>query len=218
MLVDDQHLFRKGLASLITAVEGFELLSEEDSGKGVLERLKLPGYYPDVILVDMNMPEMSGVELSEILHKRYPDIKIIILTVHDQERFISKMIQGGANGYLIKNCEVDELVTAIRTVYRTGFYFNEATLKAIKNASKYKDIHQANINNIPIELTKREVEVLQMICKEHTNAEIGERLFLSARTVEGHRNNLLSKIGCRNTAGLVLFAVTYGIYKNELLG
>jgi DNA-binding NarL/FixJ family response regulator len=217
MLVDDQHLFRKGLASLIRGVEEFELLSEEESAKAVLERLKLTESLPDVLLVDMNMPEMNGVELTAILHKKYPEIRIIILTVYDQERFINKMVQGGANGYLLKNCEVNELTTAIKTVCRTGFYFNEMTLQAIRNASKYKDAHVTNINNIPIELTKRETEVLQLICQEYTNGEIAEKMFLSPRTVEGHRNNLLAKIGCRNTAGLVLFAVTYGIYKADFL-
>lgn len=212
-IVDDQHLFRKGLAALIDGVDNFELVVEADSGNTLLEKLKSLDALPHVILIDMNMPEMNGIELTGILHMEYPEIKIIILTVHDQERFISKMIQVGASGYLIKNCEIDELVHAINTVQQTGFYLNDLTLKAMANASKYKGDNITNINNIPIEITKREHEVLQMICKQYTNSEIADQLFVSIRTVDGHRNNLLAKIGCKNTAGLVLFAVSNGLYE-----
>jgi DNA-binding NarL/FixJ family response regulator len=211
-IVDDQHLFRKGLSALIEGVSNFELVAEADSGKTLLEKLKALNTLPDVVLIDMNMPGMNGIELTGILHSMYPEIKIIILTVHDQERFISKMIQGGASGYLIKNCEIDELVHAINTVQQTGFYLNDLTLKAMANASKYKGDKITNINNIPIEITKREHEILQMICMQCTNNEIADKLFVSVRTVDGHRNNLLAKIGCRNTAGLVLFAISNGLY------
>jgi DNA-binding NarL/FixJ family response regulator len=211
-IVDDQQLFRKGLATLIEGVENFELVAEAESGKVLLEQFKAFDILPDVALVDMNMPEMNGIELAGILHNEYPAVKIVILTVHDQERFISKMIQGGASGYLIKNCEIDELVQAINTVHQTGFYINDLTLRAMANAAKYKGDNITNINNIPIEITKREHEVLQMICMQWTNSEIADKLFVSVRTVDGHRNNILAKTGCRNTAGLVLFAVSNGLY------
>lgn len=211
-IVDDQHLFRKGLAALIEGAENFELVAEAESGKILLEQIASLNELPDIALVDMNMPEMNGIELAKILHNTYPSIKIIILTVHDQERFISKMIHEGASGYLIKNCEIDELMHAIYTVQQTGFYINDLTLKAMTNASKYKGDNITNINNIPIEITKREHEVLQMICMQWTNSEIADKLFVSVRTVDGHRNNLLTKTGCRNTAGLVLFAVSNGLF------
>jgi DNA-binding NarL/FixJ family response regulator len=211
-IVDDQHLFRKGLAALIEGITNFELVAEAEGGNVLLEKLASLAVLPDVILVDMNMPEMNGIELATLLHNKYPDIKIIVLTVHDQERFISKMIQCGACGYLVKNAEIDELVDAINTVHETGFYLNDLTLKAMANASKYKSDNITNINNIPVEITKREHEILQMICKQWTNSEIADKLFVSVRTVDGHRNNLLAKTGCRNTAGLVLFAVSNGLY------
>lgn len=155
---------------------------------------------------------MNGVELNAELQKRYPSIKVIILSVYNQERFIGKMIEAGACGYLTKNCEIEELVTAINTTHKSGFYFNQQTLQAMRKASQYKATDIKNLSNIAIELTPREKEILDLLCRELTNAEIGEKLFLSPRTVEGHRNNLLAKTGCRNTAGLVIFAIKNGFY------
>jgi DNA-binding NarL/FixJ family response regulator len=212
VIADDQHLFRNGLASLIRSFDDFELVAEAPNGKELmlqLQELHLPA---DVALLDMNMPEMNGVEVNEAIHKLYPDTKVIMLTVYDQERFIIKMIEAGANGYLIKNCESEELTTAIRSVHATGFYFNQEAMKAMRNSFLYKNARIKSLDNIPIELTDREKDVLRLICQERTNIEIAEQLFLSARTVEGYRNNLLMKTGCRNTAGLVIFAIKHGFY------
>ena len=210
-LADDQQLFRDGLAKIIKAVPDFELVIEAGNGKIFLDELQQSDVIPDIALIDMHMPEMNGVELNDILQKKYPYIKVIILSVYDQERFISKMIQSGACGYLTKNCETDELITAIKTTFKTGFYFNNDTLQAMRKVGNHKATDIRSLNNVPIELSSREMEILQLICKEFTNAEIGTQLFISPRTVEGHRNNLLAKAGCRNTAGLVIFAI-----KNEL--
>lgn len=215
-LADDQELFRHGLAGLIQSVPSFELVAQAENGKVMLERLETLTELPHIALIDMHMPEMNGVELNEALQKNYPSIKVIVLSVYDQERFISKMIEAGACGYLTKNCEISELVTAIQTAHKAGFYFNNSTLQAMRKASQYKDTDMRNLSNIPIELTVRETEILQLLCKELTNAEIGETLFISTRTVEGHRNNLLAKTGCRNTAGLVIFAIKNGFFNIEL--
>ncbi len=212
-LADDQQLFREGLAGIIRSTPDFELVAEAENGKLMLDRIRELAELPDIALVDMHMPEMNGVELNDILHAEYPSIKVIVLSVYDQERFISKMIEAGACGYLTKNCESEELLTAIRTTSKAGFYFNAATLEAMRKASQYRDTDIRNLTNIPIELTQREKEIIVLLCKELTNAEIGERLFISTRTVEGHRNNLLAKTGCRNTAGLVIFAIRNGLYK-----
>jgi DNA-binding NarL/FixJ family response regulator len=211
-LADDQQLFRHGLARLINAVNEFDLVLEAENGKDFLEKLQSPDtLIPDIALIDMHMPEMNGVELNDILQKKYPYIKVLVLSIYDQERFISKMIQSGACGYLTKNCETEELINAVHTTYKTGFYFNNNTLQAMRKASTFRESEIRNFNNIPTELTSRELEVLQLICKELTNAEIATQLYISPRTVEGHRNNLLAKAGCRNTAGLVIFAI-----KNQL--
>jgi DNA-binding NarL/FixJ family response regulator len=216
VLADDQELFRHGLAGLIQSVPEFDLVAQAENGKVMLGKLEALPELPHIALIDMHMPEMNGVELNDALQKNYPSIKVIVLSVYDQERFISKMIEAGACGYLTKNCEISELVTAIQTAHKAGFYFNSSTLQAMRKASQYKDTDMRNLSNIPIELTVRESEILQLLCKELTNAEIGETLFISTRTVEGHRNNLLAKTGCRNTAGLVIFAIKNGFFNIEL--
>lgn len=212
-IADDQLLFRQGLAALLREVEEFDLVLEANNGHDLLQQLKNISQLPQVAIIDLNMPGMNGVELNRILHHEYPSIKVVIVTMYGQERFISKMIEAGASGYLVKNCDTEELISCIRTVSKTEFYFNAAVLKAMRNALQHKTKTIRNLSNIPIELTTREQEILDLICKEFTNPEIAEKLFLSARTVEGHRNNLLAKTGCRNTAGLVIFAVRHGIYE-----
>ena len=212
-LIDDQQLFRSGLASLIRSVPGFTLLSEAENGKHFIELLEKDHKLPDIALVDMEMPEMNGVELNAVLQKKYPAVKVLVLSTYNQERFIGKMIEAGACGYLTKNCEIEELITAINSTYKNGFYFNQETLLAMRKTSQYKQTEIKNISNIAIELTSREKEILVLLCNELTNIEIGERLFISSRTVEGHRNNLLAKTGCRNTAGLVIFAIKHDLFQ-----
>lgn len=212
-IVDDQQLFLQGLAALIKDSKDFELLHVAESGTELLEKLHTTASLPDILLMDMKLPDMNGLQLNEQLQKMYPSIKVIAVSMYDQERIIYRMIEAGACGYLVKNCSKDELITAITTTYKSGFYFNVATMHAMRNAAKFKNQPLHNINNIPIELTRREEEILKLVCKELTNAEIAAQLFLSLRTVDGHRNNLLAKTGCKNTAGLVIFAVRFGIYE-----
>ena len=123
------------------------------------------------------------------------------------------MIEAGACGYLTKNCEIEELMVAINSTYKNGFYFNQDTLLAMRKTSEYKLAEIKNINNIAVELTARESEILILLCSELSNIQIGERLFISSRTVEGHRNKLLVKTGCRNTAGLVVFAIKHDLFQ-----
>ncbi|MCR8558123.1 response regulator transcription factor [Mucilaginibacter sp. BJC16-A38] len=212
-VIDDQNIFRQSLAALIRNEEGFELATESVNGDDFLAKLNAATQLPHLALVDMNMPGLNGIELNAILHQKYPTIRVIILSVHGQERLIAKMIHEGVCSYLLKNCDRDELILAIKTVYKSGFYLNANALEAIQKVSAYKTKVVSGISSIPVELTMRETEILRLICQEYSNVEISQRLFLSARTVEGHRNNLLSKIGCRNTAGLVLFAVKHRIYE-----
>ena len=211
-LVEDQRLFRDGMAALINESGDMEVIAVADNGRHFLNQLPAMEQLPNVALIDMNMPERNGLELAGILVKQQPDIRVIVLTVHNQERFIVKMIEAGVAGYLVKNCDIEEVRQAIRTAHKTGFYFNEATMLAMRNGYKLKNTQVKSFANIPVELTEREVEVLCLICREYTNVEIADKLNISPRTVDGHRNNLLAKAGCKNTAGLVLFAVNNNIY------
>lgn len=210
--MEDQRLFRDGMAALINESGDMEVIAVADNGRHFLNQLPAMEQLPNVALIDMNMPEMNGLELAGILVKQQPDIRVIVLTVHNQERFIVKMIEAGVAGYLVKNCDIEEVRQAIRTAHKTGFYFNEATMLAMRNGYKLKNTQVKSFANIPVELTEREVEVLCLICREYTNVEIADKLNISPRTVDGHRNNLLAKAGCKNTAGLVLFAVNNNIY------
>jgi len=212
-LIDDQKLFRQSLAALLAGFSAFELVAEAENGNDFLQQMERAAALPHIVLMDMEMPGMDGMELQELLQKRYPSIKIIVLSVHARERLIARMIEAGSSGYLVKDCDKEELATAIHSVATSGFYINGQVLKALQSAAGQKGKSMRNINNIPIEISVREREVLQLICQEYSNSEMAGRLHISIRTVEGHRNNLLSKTGCRNTAGLVLFAIKYNIYE-----
>lgn len=212
-VADDQTLFLEGLVNLLSTNPEFELVGQAENGRVMLDQLKNIETLPDIALIDMNMPVMNGVELNAVLHREYPSIKVIVLSVHGEERYMSKMIEAGACGYLKKNCETHELFQTITSTHQLGFYFNREAVSAMRNAAHYRKAGIQNLNNIPISLTDRELVILKMICDELTNTEIAEKLFISNRTVDGHRTNLLAKIGCKNTAGLVIFAIKYGIFE-----
>ncbi|AMR33642.1 hypothetical protein A0256_20515 [Mucilaginibacter sp. PAMC 26640] len=211
-IIDDQNLFRQSLALLINSVDNFNLAAESPGGQQFLDVLKAGNITVDVALIDMDMPGMNGIQLNKQLRENYPEIKVIILSVHVNEALISQMITAGAASYLAKNCDKDELTLAITTVYENGYYFNNEALDALRNSANHKQTPKETLNGLPIALTRREKEVLQLICREFNSNEIAEQLFLSVRTVEGHRNNLIAKVNCRNTAGLILFAIKSGLF------
>jgi DNA-binding NarL/FixJ family response regulator len=212
-IVDDQLLFRQGLAALINDIPVRKLLFEAETATQLLDKLNEAAVLPDILLMDMKLTDINGPELNAILQKKYPAIRVIVVSMYDQERLVYRMIEAGACGYLAKNCDKQELITAIITTQQSGFYFNHHTMKAMRNSATYKNNGLRNVNHIPIELTEREEEVLDLICKEFTNAEIAAHLCVSTRTAEGHRNNLLLKTGCKNTAGLVVFAIRHGLFE-----
>jgi DNA-binding NarL/FixJ family response regulator len=212
-IVDDQNLFRQSLALLISSIEEFELRGDFENGNAFIK--ELPGLVNDktyIAIIDMDMPGMNGIELNEYLHDKYPQIKVIILSVHVSPSLIAQMIHAKASAYLEKNCDKDELVMAIQSVYKTGFYFNRKVLKAIQDNTVNKTVTQRKLDGLTIKLSTREKQILELICKEYSTTEIAEKMFVSARTIEGHRKRLLTKTGCRNTAGLVLFSIKYGVF------
>jgi DNA-binding NarL/FixJ family response regulator len=215
-IVDDQNLFRQSLALLVNSTENFRLVAECASGQAFIDTLKVFSLDIDVAIIDMDMPGINGIELNKYLHMHYPSIKVIILTVHANEMLITQMINAGAASYLVKNCDKDELLLTINTVYKSGFYFNPDVVQALRNSSNHRPAMQDTLNGLPISLTKREQQVLKLICKELNNAEIAAELFLSVRTVEGHRNSLINKVKCRNIAGLVLFAIKHHLLEATL--
>jgi DNA-binding NarL/FixJ family response regulator len=208
IIADDHKLFRKGIRSLLEEFHFIEKIYEAGNGLELLELLKLLDSLPQVILLDIQMPVMDGAEAHKRIRKLYPDMKVIILTMEDDEQFIMYMISEGINGYLLKNAEPEELEEAIQKVYINGFYFPASMSMLVIKSAGQKKLEKPNLP----EFSERELEVLELICKEFTAPEIAEKLEISHRTVEGHRRKLLEKSGAKNIAGLVMYAV-----KNNLV-
>jgi len=209
ILADDHSLFRRGMKKVLEEIAGMRVVQEASDGHELLKLLSESQERTDVILMDLNMPSLNGIEATAIIHQKYPAIKVIALTIHDEEQFIVRMVEKGADGYLFKNAEIDEVEKAIRDVMASGFYFNDKMMMALRKGSALK-VKNLSFNGV-INLTSRELEILKLICKELTAAEIAEKLYISIRTVDGHRQNLLDKTGARNTAGLVIYAVKKGL-------
>jgi DNA-binding NarL/FixJ family response regulator len=210
-IAEDQNLFRACIVPMINQLDGILVVAEASNGKELVTWLHVTAEKPHVVLLDLAMPEMNGLETTKYLKQHFPEIRIVILSVFAEERHITKMVDEGVHAYLAKNADLEEVERAIRGTHELGFYFNETTLQIIHNSSKNKKSRQFDLEN---PLTNREREILQLICAEHTTGEIAEKLFLSTRTVEGHRNNMLEKTGLRNTAGLVLYAVRHGLLED----
>jgi DNA-binding NarL/FixJ family response regulator len=205
VLVDDEVLFRKGISFLLDREENIEIIYEASNGLELVSFLKLSKALPDIIITDLKMPLLNGVEATKIIHKDFPQIKIIALTSYDSKSFIANMIDIGAVSYIVKNATLQEVLKTIQEVANKGFYYNDTVMKIIQDTVlTYKNSKSKLDSDL---LTSRELEVLQLICDQKTTAEIGEVLFISPRTVEGHRNNLLLKTESRNIAGLVVYAI-----------
>jgi DNA-binding NarL/FixJ family response regulator len=210
ILVDDELLFRKGISFLLEREKNMEIIFEASNGDELISFLHSNNNHPDIIMMDLKMPVINGVEATKIIRKDFPEIKIIALTSYDSKSFVANMIDVGAVSYLIKNATPQDLLTTINEVALKGFYYTDYIMEIIKEDvltnKKVKSNFDSNF------LTKREIEVLKLICFQKSTVEIAEQLFISPRTVEGHRNNLLLKTESRNIAGLVVYAV-----QNEII-
>ncbi|KIQ14099.1 response regulator transcription factor [Flavobacterium sp. MMLR14_040] len=204
-LVDDEVLFRKGIAFLLQKEDNFEIIFEASNGEELISKLNSSESKPDIIIMDLKMPVLNGVEATKIIRKSYPDIKIIALTSYDTKSFVANMIQVGAVAYLIKNTTPKDLIHTVNEVAKKGFYYSQIVLKTIQETIVSSKNSKGNLETGF--LSPREIEILQLICLQKTTTEIADHLFLSPRTVEGHRNNLLLKTESRNIAGLVVYAI-----------
>jgi two-component system, NarL family, response regulator NreC len=214
-IVEDNSLFREGLKAIINGWPNVKVVFEASEGYSVIENLVHQPKLPDVMIIDLSLPqqkdgkEYTGLHLTQALLNQFPHIKIIILSVHMDENFIVELIENGAHSFLVKDCNPNELYNAIVGVCTYGSYINERALKALQhNLNKKK----RNTPQLDLEITKREIEILQLVCEQLTAEEIADKLFISVKTVKGHRNNLLQKTGSRNATGLVIYA-----FKNNLI-
>ncbi len=201
VLVDDHKLFRNGLSTLLKAEKEIEITGEAENGKEFCKLLQKT--MPDVVLMDIEMPVMNGIEASRLAIRMYPDLKIITLSMYGEEEYYLKMIEAGAKGFILKNSGIDEVVKAIKTVYNGGTFFSQEVLYNV-----VKNIQEVKKDKTPaIKLSNRENEILHLICKGFSNQEIAEELNISKRTVDKHRANILDKTNTHNTASLVMYAV-----------
>ncbi|MEP0264105.1 response regulator transcription factor [Dokdonia sp.] len=211
VLADDELLFRQGLRAILSREKDFDILFDATDGQDLMDQLRESEVLPDVILTDLKMPELNGVEATKLIHKEFPDIKTIALTSYFSKPFIVNMISIGAVAYLAKNSTPKLMVTTIKEVYEKGFYYDTQVLKFIQEGLLNPSEKKLKSNFDTTYFTKREKEVLELICKQHTTNEIADALFISPRTVEGHRNNLLLKTESKNIAGLVVYAIQHKI-------
>ncbi|MDI5887122.1 MULTISPECIES: response regulator transcription factor [Flavobacterium] len=206
IVVDDEILFRKGISFLLGRETNIEIIFEASNGDELISFLQNnKNNHPDIIIMDLKMPIINGVEATKIIRKEFPELKIIALTSYDSKSFIANMIDVGAVSYLIKNTTPQELLTTIKEVASKGFYYTDYVMKIIQADVLTNKKTKSNFDNNF--LSPREIEVLKLICFQKSTVEIAEQLFISPRTVEGHRNNLLLKTESRNIAGLVVYAV-----------
>lgn len=209
LLVDDHQLIIDGIRGFIDPEENLTVVGEANNGE---EAIKLAGVLePHLILMDIEMPEISGIQACQEVKRIYPEIKVIILSMHNENQLIKKLIDFGADGYLLKTSQKSEVIQAINTVLSGGKYFSEDVLESL-NAKKKKDEFDPDSTGIN-ELTERELEILKLVADGLTNKEIGDQLNISHRTVDTHRTNLMKKLDVTNVAGLIRFA-----FQNGLIG
>ncbi len=209
LIVDDHKMFVDGLESILSRERDIEIVHKCFEGKDVFNLSLLQKV--DVMLLDINLPDMSGIEICKRILKLKEDLKILVLSMHDEESYITEILKSGALGYILKNTGRKELITAIRTVATGRTYFSQSITNTIMNSlmDSSKKLKEVEVQ-VP-KITRREKEVLNLILEENTNQEIAKSLFISLKTVEAHRSSLLSKLNARNTAGLVKKAIEFNI-------
>ncbi len=209
-LADDHTLFRKAMVNLIRDFENVAEVKDAENGKELLTMIRFSP--PHVAIVDLQMPVMDGVATSENILRKYPNVKIIILTMHDSEKYILHMMEMGVHAFLLKNTEPDELERAINAVCEKDFYHNDLVAGVLR-----KSLQAGRAPERPAfrnsELTEREKEIIRLVCQELTIKEIGNRLSLSENTVRNHKANIMEKLGVNNAVGLVKYAYESGLLK-----
>lgn len=210
VLAEDHEIVRRGLYYLLSRIEGIQIVGEAENGDDAVR--VVADQRPMIILMDVAMPQLDGLEAAKIIKRRFPKTKVLVLTGYDDEMVILKMLESGVDGYLPKVTKTEELVQAMKTVCQGGTYFSNVVRKVTKGIppESFRARLAANRSRDGL-LTPREREILQLIGEGKTHQEIADTLHISVRTVDTHRNNILQKLNIHNTAGLVLYAVRTGL-------
>ncbi len=215
MIVDDHVLYRAGVKTALSSKKDIKVIAEADNGAHLLNMLK--GIQPDVILLDIQMPIMDGITTLPEVKKLYPGIKIIMLTLLVDQSVITKLMELGANSYLVKTSDAEVIYEAIKTCHQQEFYFNSLTNKALLNNLRQKNMSSPfKTNQDDAVLTEKEITILRLMCEEKSTREIAEAVDLSPRTIEAIRDKLKTKTGTKSTAGLIMFAVKNNLLDQEI--
>jgi DNA-binding NarL/FixJ family response regulator len=211
LIVDDHKILRDGISAIFDKDSKIKIAGECNDGTEVLDFLKKNKV--DVILMDIMMPKMNGIDCTKLVKSEYPEIKVLAMTMHNESSYIQAMLEVGANGYILKNTSGEEMHKAILMLNEGKSYFTNEVTDVVMNSYLHPETNKAKNNKIAldIDLTKREVDILKLITEEYTNKEIGEQLNISSRTVDTHRRNLLRKIGAKNSIGLIRYAYNSGL-------
>lgn len=208
-LVDDHRLFRKSLALLVDTIEGAEVVLQAGNGKELFEQLESVSL--DLVLLDIQMPEMDGYETCKLLRKNYPDIKILIISQLTTKESIHKVMELGANGFYSKDAEPEKLEKAIKSIKEKEYFFDEDLAVVIREAILWEKRLPTNRLTAPISISHREMEVIRLACKELTSDEIADRLCINVRTVETHRKRIMEKTNTKNFIGVILYVLRNGL-------
>lgn len=211
-LVDDHVLLRNGLASLVKSFGEYTVIFEANNGKHFIEQIEQlePRSMPDVVLLDINMPEMDGYDTALWVKKYHPEVRVLALSMYDNETAIIRMFKAGAKGYILKDCDPQELRTALDSIVRKGYYYSEMVTGRLIHTINQLDEDESNMKQL-VQLNEREIEFLKLACTEMTYKEIAERMFLSPRTIDGYRDALFEKLSAKTRVGLVMYAIKNGI-------
>lgn len=206
-LIDDESLFREGITKLLSEYLQYQVIYSLSNGKDLMDKLEKGSQFPDIFILDLKMEPLDGIETTKMIKKKYPESKIMILSSYYSPSFINYMVRLGVNAFLPKNINPKELVFSIDMVYEKGIYFTKEYADAfrVQNLQMPRKPTFKNSEGI----TKKEHEILKLICHGFTNQQVAEKTSRSIRTIEGHRQHLLDKTGAKNTAGLVVFALMH---------
>ncbi len=209
LVVDDHKMFVEGVQAIFANSPEIHIAGTIFDGKEVMAAIENTSGL-DIILLDINLPNINGLELTRMISKKYPNIKILILSMYNNAEYIREVLKEGASGYVLKNTDHEELLNAIQSVYAGNSYYSQSVTQTMMNSFAKKQ-QGTSMDIMQVKISKREKEILGLIIKEYTAQEIANMLFISLHTVETHRSNLMSKLGVRNSAGLVRVALEHGL-------
>jgi DNA-binding NarL/FixJ family response regulator len=205
-IADDHKIFRDGIKMALSDKQNLKMLWEAEDGKDMMHKISIK--LPDVLLMDIRMPEIDGINAIQIIRKEYEEIKIIVLTMYDDQQMISKMMEMGANAYLTKTTDPEEIYEAILTCMNDDFYFNELVNKAVMGRlMQKKNVRQHYGSNTPVSFNEKELKILQLLAEDKTTEEISKTIFLSPRTIETIRQNMKSKVNAKTIGGLIMYGM-----------